>query len=627
MRRIRLYRINPKILISLRTIIHIFLVFLLAFGGTVALGAQENSEIRRIRFKGNRTFSRGELLEKIDFSGTSWVGKTFFKKDPSIYSSEAWVMNKDRLVALYQRNGYMHVKITPEKLKQVSGKYRVDLTIGIEEGPPVIIRDVSFKAAGNPESDSLIGSASLQSLKHKLESDVGNRFIDSQVKRDQERIAEWFGSRGYAYVNVTPEISLSSDTLEAGITWLIEKGPLCRFGDITIEGNNRIPPDAIRKQITFNKGEIYNSEAVSRSQKQVYGLGLFRIASFQVSLSDPPTDTLSVKIRTEEAPRLSTRVGVGYGLEDHFRTFLDVGFLSFPGKTMRTKFYAKHSGLEPYRFEAVLTQPSLLGPNSSIEFNPSVRRRKEEGFQSLQWGGDLSLYHNFGSRLTGSVSLFYERVDIDITSDFERSLEEMDLSTYSKNGISVGLIFNNFQPKTEPTQGWSLAVNTKANGIIFDSPYPFLKYLVEVKRFQPVMNGVVLALRLKNGSIMRMGASEATPVEERFFAGGSQSVRGWGRYMLGPLDEDQIPLGGNSLVEGSIEPRIKVVGPFSLVFFTDFGNVWRKEKTFKIGEIHWAVGTGFRISTPIGPVGLDFARPVFDDTSQWQVHLNIGHSF
>jgi len=320
-------------------------------------------------------------------------------------------------------------------------------------------------------------------------------------------------------------------------------------------------------------------------------------------------------------------VGVGYGLEDHFRTFLDVGYLSFPGKTMRTKFYAKHSGLEPYRIEAVVTQPAVWGPNSFLEFNPSVRQRKEEGFESFLWGGDLSLYHDFGRRLTGSLSMFYEKVDIEIASDFERSLEEMDQSTYSKNGFSAGMSFNNSQPKSEPTLGWSLAVNSKVNGAIFSSPYPFFKYMVEGKRFQPVTNGVVLAMRLKAGSIMRLGESEATPVEERFFAGGSRSVRGWARYMLGPLDEEEIPLGGNSLLEGSIEPRIKIVGPVSIVLFSDFGNVWRKESTFRLNEIHWAAGAGFRISTPIGPVGIDFSRPVFDKTSQWQIHLNVGHAF
>ncbi|SFE21602.1 outer membrane protein insertion porin family [Thermophagus xiamenensis] len=566
-------------------------------------------------------------MDKIDFTNASWVGKTFFKKEPSYYSSDAWELNKARLVSFYQMNGFLQVKVELKNLKKISKNYRVDLTIAIDEGTPVIVRSVFFTGVKGTERDTVLLWEQFQQLKQELIVKEGSSFRDDAVRQDQKRITEWFASRGYAYVEVQPDISLSSDTLFASINWLIEKGPLCRFGEVTIVGNERVPLKAVEKQITFREGEIYNYKAISQSQKQVYGLGLFRIASFQTSLTNPPSDTLAVTVKTEEAPRLSTRVGVGYGLEEHFRTFLEMGYLSFPGKTMRTKFYAKHSGLEPYRFEAIITQPSIFGPNSSLEFNPSVRQRKEEGFESFLWGGDLSLYHNFGSRLTGSVSMFYERVDIEIASDFERSLEDMDQSTYSKNGFSVGMSFNNSMPKSEPALGWSLAVNAKVNGAIFNSPYPFFKYMFEGKRFQPVTNGVVLAMRLEAGNIIRFGESEATPVEERFFAGGSRSVRGWSRYMLGPLDDEGIPLGGNSLLEGSVEPRIKVVGPFSIVLFVDWGNVWSRESTFRLNEIHWSAGAGFRFATPIGPVGMDFARPVFDENSKWQIHLNVGHAF
>jgi outer membrane protein insertion porin family len=97
--------------------------------------------------------------------------------------------------------------------------------------------------------------------------------------------------------------------------------------------------------------------------------------------------------------------------------------------------------------------------------------------------------------------------------------------------------------------------------------------------------------------------------------------------MLGPLDEEEVPIGGNSILEGSIEPRIKVIDPVSIVIFWDYGNVWRRENKFDLKDIRFAAGSGVRVSTPIGPVGIDFARPVFDEESKWQFHLNIGHAF
>lgn len=589
--------------------------------------AQENAEIRKIKIKGNKAFDDGELLEKITFNKASWIGKLFFKQEASFYSSEAWEMNKAQLKAFYQSEGYLNVQIEDPELEMHPRKYKVDLLIRIRERQPVTVGRVDFSTVESGKEDSLLTGEGWQKEKNELETKRRERFRDEEVSGDQDVIATWFSSLGFAYVDVQPTISLSADTSEAFVDWNIDKGPSCRFGELSIAGLERTPEKAVRKQMTIAPGDVYSSRGLSQSQKQIYELGLFRIASLQARLSSSQKETIPLKLTIEEAPRWSTRFGVGYGREDEFRTFVDVGYLNFPGPVMRTNFYAKHSALEPYRFEAKITKPAILGPRSSLEFRPMIRRRNERGFDSFIWGGDLSLHQNFSDYLTGSVSLYFERVDIEITSDFERSLRDLNQSTYSKNGVSLGLLYYTANPRFDPTDGWSLGINTRANSSFFDSAYPFFKYLFEVKRYQPVRSGLVLAMRLKAGSIRPWGNGVVTPFEERFFAGGSQSVRGWPRQMLGPLDEENVPIGGNSVLEGSIEPRIKIFGPLSLVLFMDFGNVWRDENTFKPDEVRFAAGSGIRVSTPIGPVGIDFARPVFDDDNKWQFHLNIGHAF
>jgi outer membrane protein insertion porin family len=620
------YAKNNTLVSLIKTASRILYIVLLLWA-PILLHAQENAEIRKIKIKGNHVFKDGELLDKISFQRSSWIGKTFLKKEPSFYSTEAWDMNKAQLKAFYQSEGFLYVKIEDPQIEVHPRKYKANLTIRITENDPVIIESVDFRIIDYGENDSLFTVTGWSRLQNTTEIQTGQRFRDDLVKSDQDAIASWFSSKGFAYVEVNPVVSLTNDTLGALINWKIDKGPFCRFGEVTIEGIQRTPESAIRKQITVKQGDFYSLEKLSKSQKQVYELGFFRIASLQARLNNTHADTIPVKLTIEEAPRLSTRLGMGYGREDNFRTFVNVDYLNFPGRTMRSKFYAKHSGLEPYRFEVTLTKPAVWGPNSSLELNPSVRRRSEEGFKSFLWGSDLSLHQNFSDDFTGSVSLYFERVNIDITSDFEQSLDDLDQSTYSKNGISLGLLYNTSAPRFDPADGWSLAFNTRGNSSLFSSPYPFLKYLFEIKRYQPIMNGLILALRLKTGSIMPIGKASVTPIEERFFAGGSQSVRGWARQMLGPLDEDGVPIGGNSKLEGSVEPRIKVIDPVSMVVFWDYGNVWKGENKFDLKNIRFAAGAGVRVSTPIGPVGIDFARPVFDEESKWQFHLNIGHAF
>ncbi len=605
-----------------------FVPVILFLSFVLSTNAQENAEIRKIRIEGNEIYNKGELLEQISFSESSWIKKTFFKQEPSFYTSEAWEMNKRQLRSFYQSKGFLHVEIGDLNIENHPRKYKVDLSFEIEENAPVLIDSVDFVTEKGGWNDSLLEGRKWEQLKRDLEAQEGKRFRDDQVRSDQDRIASWVSSRGYAYASVEPNISLSEDTLRVDVLWQIKKGPFCHFGDISVNGVKRTPEKAILRQFAFEKGDVYSSQQLSQSQRQVYELGLFRIASLQARRRDnQQRDTIPVELTIQEAPRLSTRYGVGYGREDRFRTFIDIRYLNFPGSTQRTKFYAKHSGLEPYRFEATFTQPAVFGPNSSMALKPYLRARDEEGFESFMWGSDLSLHQTLGDDLTASASLYFERVDIEIASTYERSPGDESLSTYSKNGVSLGMLFNNAYPRFDPVKGWSLAFNTRANSSFFQSPYPFFKYIFEAKRYQPVANGVVLALRLKGGSIIPVGDARLVPVEERFFSGGSQSVRGWARQMLGPLDDEGVPVGGRSLFEGSIEPRVKIVDPVSMVGFLDYGNVWPEENHFDPGDVRFAAGGGIRVSTPIGPVGIDMGKPVFNSVGPWQFHLNIGHAF
>jgi outer membrane protein insertion porin family len=138
---------------------------------------------------------------------------------------------------------------------------------------------------------------------------------------------------------------------------------------------------------------------------------------------------------------------------------------------------------------------------------------------------------------------------------------------------------------------------------------------------------MVLATRLRLGGINSYDDNEFVPIEDRFFAGGSSSVRGWARAMLGPKDDEGTPIGGNSLIELSVELRYPIFGILSGVVFTDAGNVQLDKFSYDLGDLHYAAGLGIRIATPIGPVRVDVARPIFDDDHDTQLHINVGQAF
>jgi outer membrane translocation and assembly module TamA len=138
-----------------------------------------------------------------------------------------------------------------------------------------------------------------------------------------------------------------------------------------------------------------------------------------------------------------------------------------------------------------------------------------------------------------------------------------------------------------------------------------------------------MAYRLKLGSLKLLDEKQAAPLEERFYAGGSSSVRGWSRLQLGPQDQNK-PIGGKSLVEGSMESRFRIIGPFGAAFFVDFGQVWRTSLTYKLNDLHYATGLGLRYDTPIGPIRLDAAAKINKqpgDERTWEFYLSVGQAF
>jgi outer membrane translocation and assembly module TamA len=134
----------------------------------------------------------------------------------------------------------------------------------------------------------------------------------------------------------------------------------------------------------------------------------------------------------------------------------------------------------------------------------------------------------------------------------------------------------------------------------------FVKLLLEARHYQPLWWEMILATRLQVGGIESYGSTETIPFNVRFFAGGPGSVRGFGLNRLGPLDAEGNPLGGNSLLVGSIELRFPVTGDLGGVVFLDAGNVFPGSFTYRLNDLRYAVGPGIRYNTPIGPIRVDF---------------------
>ena len=590
------------------------------------LSAQNNYEVRKISFKGNKTLDKDFLLERIALKEVSWFQKRITKKEPYLYNDELVSLDLERLKRIYQSEGFLEAGVTLQPLKTSEKKSTVNLTIEIEEGEPVVVDSISFELTG--EADKVKMDSLTKKVLREVKLGHGDRFRDDDLMNDVMIIENAFRNMGYAYAVSSYDLFLRPDQRLTGIHYLINPGQLSHIGPTQIEGNKHVKEKFIRKQLKYEEGEVYNRSLLEKTRKNLYYLQMFRVVSVLPKMGeDSSRNPIPVRLYVEESPRLNARVGVGYGTEDKFRTFLDLTYLGFLGGARRLNLQVKHSAILPYSASLRWIQPRFLGDRSTIELNPYLNRTKEPGYDTRTFGLKVPVGYDFNPRWSGSLTYYFEDVEQTIEPNDPDFVEQtFDKFPYNKSGIILGTIYNDSKPQFSATQGTNVSLAFKVNGYVFGGDFSYTRLWGTYRTYRQI-GDFTLAFKLMAGGIASSDSSKFIPVEDRFYSGGSTSVRGWNRAQLGPKRESGSPRGGSSTLESSFEVRFPLFWRLSAVAFIDAGNTWSQEYTYRLDELAYAVGPGLRIETPIGPVRFDVGFPVWNDKKRPQFFISVGQAF
>lgn len=612
--------------LPMRTFRAVTLILLMVSCSCIFLSAQENYEVRQINFNGNTTLDDDVLLEVMAIKEVSYLEKLITKKEPSLFSRELIELDVQRVIRIYQSEGFLEVSANLRPLKINDKKKTVRITIDIEEGEPVKVDSISIRTIGKlmkTDTDSLIRKTSRKLLLSEKE-----RFRDQALNTDLQLIRDAYRNLGYAYSDADYELGLQPEQRAISISYSVTPGPVCSFGETSITGNKHISEKFLRKQLKYEEGKLYNKFLLDQTRQNFYRLQLFRIVSV---LPDADAKTkknpIPVKIQLEEAPRINARFGVGYGTEDKFRTFIDLNYLSFLNTASRLNLYLKHSALEPYYASLKWIFPQFPINRSSVSFNPFISRNSEPGYETRSYGINIPASYVFSDWLSGTLTYYLEDVKQQIEEgDVEFPDMEKEDFPYFKSGILLNVLLNNSEPKFSPEKGISFMMGFKLNGHFFGSDFNYTRLWADFRNYHHV-GKLTLAFRAMAGGIKSADASGFIPVEDRFYSGGSNSVRGWNRSELGPKRESGTPMGGKSIAEGSIEVRCPLFWKLSGVAFMDAGNVWTKSYSYRLDDLAYATGPGIRVETPIGPIRLDVGFPVWNEKKSPQFFISVGQAF
>ena len=576
------------------------------------LDAGRQWRVEKIEISGNTKFSESEILRDLLTKVRPWY---LFWETEDIFDPITFREDLERIRRFYEARGYYQAQVTYD-LTADSEKGQLQIRISVIEGLPVIVSQVNVEI-----SDSSLSAP-------ELPIKEGEIFVEDSYRRAEETLRNFFLERGYAHVATErrAEVNLNEDQVR--VWYPADPGPLTVFGETTVQGTNEVDPQIVLRELTYQPGEIFSPAKIAESQAKILALDLFglvRITPKEVS-GKPPVVPMQVEVSEKEAREI--RVGIGYGTEDQFRAQLRWQHNNWLGNGRRLSVEARYSSITTTG-AITLVQPHFFSPRTRGILSVRQDREDEDTYLLNASRFYPRVEHGFTPQLVGFIGyrLEYDRFD----RIGEASIEALGgvRERGMMSGPTLGVVWNTSDGPLNPTKGEVVTFSFGQAGKIWGGQYSFYKVTTEAKKYLLLGWETILAGRLKIGFAEPLGPEENLPISERLYAGGEKSVRGYARRKLGPLDSRGNPIGGLSLIEGSVELRRPIWGPLGGALFIDFGQVSLRSFDLPVNDLKFGSGFGLNYQTPLGPLALYLGfpwRPPRGEAS-WQIYFSVGAYF
>ena len=571
-----------------------------------------------IEFSGNEKLSADELRDAMVTKTRPWFR---FWEDLPPFDPVTFETDLERLRRYYESRGYYEATVTYD-LEIGPESSEVTARIAVREGEPVLIGaiDVDVALKGPDQKPP--------ALPDELPVKRGNVFREAEYQQSEQALRNSLLEAGYAHAQSERHAEVDLAEQQARIRYRLQPGPVTYFGETAIKGYDKVEPELIEREIRYEAGEMYSLKKIAETREKLLALELFGTVRVAPAQTQGMPTTLPMEIEVAEKANREIRLALGYGTEDEFRTQLEWRHLNWLGGGRKLSISAKYSSITTSG-AINLIQPHFFSRDTQGVVRLSYDQEEEETYKRNVARFLPRVEHRFSPRLTGFAGY---RVEYDKLNDIDAATEAA-LGDIRREGIvsgpTAGLVWNTSDDPFNPKKGHVISLTLDQAGAIWGGQFSFFKLTAEAKKYVEIGWSTILAGRLKLGMADAIGSDKNFPLFERFFAGGEKSVRGYGRRRLGPLSTSDDPLGGLSLVEGSLELRRPIWKELNGAVFLDFGQVSRKAYDLPVGDLQFSTGFGVSYSTPVGPlrfdVGFPFKPPRGDRA--WQIHFSIGAYF
>ena len=608
---------------------------------TFIISEGERAYVTEVDFVGNDHLTTKELRKIMKTRKKNFFS---FLNKSGLFKEDDFKQDLDNLRTYYNSKGYIDMDVKDVKY-EYPAKGLMKVTITVFEGIQYTVGKIDFDGntiftkqqlrvftiGGKTEIVCRMDEGKVYSPRaYTPEKKEPNKELPT-LENDIQRIRDLYGTRGYIDMQLTPERQANVESGKMDILYHIVENSQSYVEQIIIQGNNRTKDKVIRRELLVAPGQIYDSVRADVSKNRLENLQYFE----KVDISPQDTTVPNRKnmvVTVEEKRTGSVTFGAGFSSVDSLLGFVEItqgnfDIFNFPyftggGEKFRVRL---QYGLERQDAEIEFKEPWFLEQRLSLGYNLFYHNATylSDYYNERNFGASVSLARAFGQFWSGSVT--YTLQDYDLYDFADNTSPELlrEQGWRTDSSITLGMSYDTRDSVLLSRHGMHADFSAEFAGGPLQGQTNIYKFQADAQKYILLPYDMILTIAGATGVADYFGDSTEVPLFDRFFLGGSRSIRGFGNRQIGPHDYNNEPLGGDTMAYTNLELTFPIIDRVRGAVWNDMGFLDARSfhYTDAIGEGDAAVGIGLRLNLPIGPLRLDYGIPYKDEG--WN-HNNTG---
>lgn len=577
--------------------------------------------ISKVNFIGNHHYSDDDLQSEIMSKESRWY--RLFSSSEN-YDPEKTNYDKELLRRFYLKRGYADFRVLSAVAELSPDKKSFVVTYVLDEGPRYKLEDVRIR--------SMIKDVDVAALSGQVQQEKGDWYNADLAERSVYALTEELGKKGFAFVDVTPELEKTSGN-KMVLTFNIAEGQRVFVDRINITGNTRTEDEVIRREFRIDEGDAFNAAKIRASRRNVENLNYFSKVDIQTEPNPNDDSKADINVNVEEKSTGAFNVGVGYSTVNGALFRAGIAENNFQGKGQKLSADVAVSQ-RTSEYDLSFTEPYFMGRRLSagIDLFRTEEDYQDEGsYDSESTGGRLRLGWNYTDDFAQYLRYTLKE---DKISNVDRNASiyiKEEEGRYSNSSIGQTMVYDKRDSAINPKEGYYLSFGNDVAGLGGDEKY--LKFDGKAYKYFTLADYYTFKLFINGGYITGYG-DENVRLSNRYYLGGS-TLRGFEFAGIGARDKfTKDALGGNWMIYSGAEMSFPIgldeVGVRGRTF-VDMG-ILGKPDDINEDYVEYsdtprvAAGFGFQWQSPMGQIDVDLAFPIvkedYDETEVFR--LNFG---